>query len=131
MNVAFGNVSTRRWKRGILQPYKTRLKWRPGVLLPWANVENAILLQARFLNRICGSLVAARVMKESLRMLRGCYEVPCRHDHRHLILALLSLGIAFVSDSKEARRWRKIVRGASDDNAAVLRGEFLWLNVIG
>ena len=46
-------------------------------------------------------------------------------------MALLSLGIAFSSDTREANQWRNTVRATTGDKKSVYRAELSWLIAIG
>ena len=46
-------------------------------------------------------------------------------------MALLSLGVGFGSDTREANQWRNTVRAATGEKKSVYRAELSWLIAIG
>ena len=84
-----------------------------------------------FLRGLCGVLAGMKFLEHSLWLLRRCAQLPREAAQRGGIMALLSLGIAFGSDTREANQWRNTVRAATGDKKSVYRAELLWLIAIG
>ena len=120
-----------RWRQGVLKYRRARPKWRRGILKTSADIENLVWQQLGFLRGVCGVLAGIEFLEHSLRLLRRCAQLPREAAQRRGIMALLSLGIAFGSDTKEANQWRSTVRAATGDKKSVCRAELLWLIAIG